>query len=285
MAISISKAYVNTFENNVRHLVQQKTAKLMDTVQTVHVTGKDHNWERLGLLEAQVKAAGRVATPKQDAPWSRRVSLNKTYHIGTTTEQEDLVQMLVDPNSNLTMTVANGMKRKQDDIIIAAATGNALDGDGANNALPAAQIVDQTGNEISSGIVAGIQTKFMDNHIDPDTMKYAIVPPSAVETLMNNTKSTSADYVQMKALQQYGIVNNWMGFNWRISTRLLQPDNATISCLFYTKQALGLQVNRPITARVAEDQTQSFNHVIYAFQTLGAVRVEDEHIIQLKINK
>lgn len=285
MAITIEKAAVNTFENNVRHLVQQKQAKLTDTVQMVHVTGKDHNWERLGTLDAVTKSAARTDTPTQDAEWSRRVSLVKTYHMGTTTEQEDPTKMIVDPNSNLTQVIAAGMKRKQDDIIISAATGNALDGDGANHALPASQIVNKTGKPISQEIVADIQTMFMDNHIDADTPKYAIVPPSAVATLMKLSAATSNDFVQANALQQYGIVANWMGFNWMTSTRLLQPNGTDVDCLFYTKQAIGMQVNMDIRSKIAEDPTKSFLWRIYAMMTSGAVRIEDEHMIKLTILK
>ncbi len=285
MAITIDKAYVNTFENNVRHLVQQKQSKLTDTVQTVSVKGKDHRWERLGLLEAQKKSGARRATPVSDAEWSTRVSLPNTYDVGTTIEQEDPVQMLIDPQSNLSMAVSSGMKRKQDDIIIAAATGNALDSDGQSHALPPSQIVNERGKEISTEIISGIQTMFMDNHIDVDMQKYAIVPPSAVETIMNMTKGTSNDFVQANALQQYGIVNNWLGFNWMTSTRLLNPTSQTVSCLFYTKQAIGRQVNRDISTRIAEDPTMSFMLRLYAFMTEGAVRVEDEHIIKLDILK
>ena len=56
-----------------------------------------------------------------------------------------------------------------------------------------------------------------------------------------------------------------------------------ISCLAFTKRALGFQVNRDITAKVAEDPSLSFAWRIYAAMTMGAVRTEDEHIVHLKV--
>ena len=135
MAITIDKVYIQTFERNVRHLAQQADTRLRRFVTEKATDGQKHNWERLGSGEASLKAAARVATPTSDLPWSRRVSLAQTYHMGETVEQEDVVQMLIDPNSNVSAAIANGMKRKIDDILIAAATGAALNGDGTTSTL------------------------------------------------------------------------------------------------------------------------------------------------------
>lgn len=286
MAISISQAYIDTFENNVRHLAQQKQAKLRGTVQERSVQSESHNWERLGTLSASTKSSARTATPEQDATWSRRVSVPITYHIGTSTEQEDPVQMLVDPNSNLTRAISAGMQRQFDDVIIDAATSTALDGDGASNALPAGQTVGDGTGQISFDMITEIQEKFMANDIGPEVPKVAVVGPTQVRKLMQLTQMTSRDYVDAKALQDLnstGIVPNWMGFTWIISTRLNAPGVGELSCLFYTQDALGLQVNKDITTRVAEDPSISFAWRLYAHMTIGAVRVEDEQIVEAHV--
>jgi len=282
MAITIQNAYVQSFEENARYLAQQKVSKLRGKVMEKSVTSEKHNWERIGTLDAALKSSARVATPEQDAAWSRRVSLASTYHIGTTTEQEDIVQMLIDPNSTLTRAVAMGMNRQVDDIIIAAATGTALDGDGNNVAFPAGQQLGDGLSAITFGAITEIQEKFMDNEIDPDVPKCAVVSPAQVKVLMQLTEQTSADYVHREALQKLsstGIVPNWMGFTWIVSTRLLSPSASAHNCLFFTEQAIGLQNNKDITARVAEDPSISFAWRIYSHLTMGAVRVEDEHIV------
>ncbi|REK56684.1 MAG: hypothetical protein DWQ49_09950 [Bacteroidetes bacterium] len=286
MAISISEAYIDTFENNVRHLAQQSQAKLRGTVQERSVQSESHNWERLGTLTASQKASARVATPTQDATWSRRVSVPSTYHIGTSAEQEDPVQMLVDPNSNLTRAIAAGMQRQIDDVIIAAATGTALDGQGVNQAFPAGQVIGNGTASITFDTVTQVQELFMQNEIDPSVPKCFVVGPTQVRKLMQLTQQTSADYVDAKALQTLnstGIVPNWMGFTWIVSTRLLVPAAGEISCLAYTMDALGLQVNKDISTRVAEDPSLSFAWRLYAHMTLGAVRVEDEHIVHVHL--
>lgn len=282
MAITIDSAYIQTFENNVRHLAQQQETKLRSIVQEKQVSSENHNWEIMGLLEASEKITARQATPEQDAAWSRRVSLAKTYNIGTSSEQEDPIQMLVDPNSNLTRAVAMGMKRKMDDVIIAAATGTALDGAGAAQAFPAGQKVGDGTAKISFDFVTEVQEKFMSNDIDPSVPKVAVIGPKQVRKLMQLTEQTSGDYVGKQALQQLnssGIVPNWMGFTWILSTRLLAPAANELSLLFMTQDAIGLQVNRDVSLRIQEDPSISFAWRIYSHMTCGAVRVEDEQIV------
>lgn len=282
MAITIDKVYIQTFERNVRYLAQQADTRLRRFVTEKATDGQKHNWERLGSGEASLKAAARVATPTSDLPWSRRVSLAQTYHMGETVEQEDVVQMLIDPNSNVSAAIANGMKRKIDDILIAAATGTALNGDGTTSAFPAGQVVGDGTGVISIDNILEVQEKFYKNDIDPDESKVMVISPTVQRKLMSLMEVTSGDYQNSKALAT-GMLPNWMGFDWVVSNRLLIPAAGQISCLAFTKRALGFQVNRDITAKVAEDPSLSFAWRIYAHMTMGAVRTEDEHIVHLKV--
>ena len=282
MAITIDKVYIQTFERNVRHLAQQADTRLRRFVTEKATDGQKHNWERLGSGEASLKAAARVATPTSDLPWSRRVSLAQTYHMGETVEQEDVVQMLIDPNSNVSVAIANGMKRKIDDILIAAATGTALNGDGTTSAFPAGQVVGDGTGVISIDNILEVQEKFYKNDIDPDESKVMVISPTVQRKLMSLMEVTSGDYQNSKALAT-GMLPNWMGFDWVVSNRLLVPVAGQISCLAFTKRALGFQVNRDITAKVAEDPSLSFAWRIYAAMTMGAVRTEDGHIVHLRV--
>ena len=282
MAITIDKVYIQTFERNVRHLAQQADTRLRRFVTEKATDGQKHNWERLGSGEASLKAAARVATPTSDLPWSRRVSLAQTYHMGETVEQEDVVQMLIDPNSNVSAAIANGMKRKIDDILIAAATGTALNGDGTTSTFPAGQVVGDGTGVISIDNILEVQEKFYKNDIDPDESKVMVISPTVQRKLMSLMEVTSGDYQNSKALAT-GMLPNWMGFDWVVSNRLLVPVAGQISCLAFTKRALGFQVNRDITAKVAEDPSLSFAWRIYAAMTMGAVRTEDEHIVHLRV--
>jgi len=279
MAISISNVYIQTFENIVRHLAQQKQARLRMCVDERGVSSEKHNWERMGSNVAVAKTSARIATPENDSSWSRRVSVATTFHVGDTVEQEDPIQMLVDPQSNIAYSLAMAMKRAQDDSIIAAATGNSLDGAGAAVVFPAGQKIGNGLGVFSFDGVTAVYEKFMNNDIDPEETKYMVIGPTQLRKMQQLTEYTSSDYVNIKSLATNGFVRSWMGFDWIVSTRLLAPAGGEISCLAFTKRAIGLQMNRDIAVRVAEDPSISFAWRVYCYGTWGATRVEDEQIV------
>lgn len=275
---TVSQVYVQTYERIVRHLAQQQESRLRPFVSERGTGGVNHNWERLQKVDASQKTTRNQDTPIANAGWSRRVSLAKTYDVGDLTEPEDIVQMIVDPNSNLAYGQGMAMRRSFDDEIIARATGTALDGDGGSNALPAGQIVGDYTTKISLDIVTQVAEKFMDNDIDPSEPKVFVVSPNQQRTLLQIAEATNNDYAY-KALQD-GIVRNWMGFTWIVSTRLLHPVAGQTTCFAMTKRAMGLQVNKDIWAEIAKDPSKSFAWRVYCAATFGAVRVEDEHLVQ-----
>ncbi len=280
---SISNVYIQTFENIVRHLAQQRQARLRATVDERAVSSEKHNWERMGANAATEKTSARIATPENDSDWTRRVSIAKTFHVGDTVEQEDPVQMLVDPQSNIAYSLAMAMKRAQDDSIIAAATGDAMDGAGAPVTFPPSQVVGDGTGVFSFDGVTEVYERFMQRDIDPEEPKVMVIGPTQLRKMQQLTEYTSSDYVSIKALATHGFVRSWMGFDWIVSTRLLAPGAGEISCFAMTKRAIGLQMNRDIAVRVAEDPSISFAWRVYCYGTWGATRVEDEQIVHWQL--
>jgi hypothetical protein len=178
------------------------------------------------------------------------------------------------------------MNRSWDDLIIAAATGAALDGDGASVNFPAGQKIGDGTGVISFDMITAVQELFMQNDIDLSVPKVFVIGPTQVRKLMQLTEQTSADYVQAQALQMLyntGIVPNWMGFTWIMSNRLLSSGAGKLSCLAYTKQALGLAVNQDVFTRIGENPERSYMIQVFAQYTAGAVRIEDEHIVHVEV--
>jgi len=255
----------------------------MTTVTAKSVQSAAHNWERVGPTDFSEKTTARQATPENDTPWSRRVSQPKTFDNGDTIEQEDIVQMIVEPKSVLTQNLAMGSNRNKDDVIIAAATADALDGDGNLNVFPVSQEVGDYSAAISLDLINAMDEKFYENDIDADEPKCVVISPFQRRTLLGLLEVTSGDFQGDSMALRNGYLPNFLGYDWIVSTRLLNPVAGQVDCLAYTQKALGLQMNRDFNARVAEDPSKSFMWRVYGFQTLGAVRVEDEHIVRLKL--
>jgi Phage capsid protein len=287
MAANISNVYISTFERTLRHLAQQPITKLRPYITERATNGKDHAWERLSQASAVLKAAGLVATPSTGGAYSRRLSITQTYHAGDNTQQEDIVQMLIDPNSNQAMSLAMAIRRQWDTSILTAATGPSTDGAGVAVPYDTANQQIVAGSQITFDLVTQVQERFLDNNIDPDVPKVFVIGPKQVRKLLQLTEQTSADYVNREALMhlsQSGIVRNWMGFTFIMSTLLNitvgTPD--TIDCVAFTKQGLGMNMNRDMLVRVAEDPSQSFAWQIYCQTVYGVTRTEDEHVVWLQ---
>lgn len=281
---SIDNAYIYTYENNVRHLAQQGVSRLRQFVSERPEGGINHHWERLGAGTASQKTSARTATPVEDLAWTRRVSVAQTWHHGSTSELEDPVQMLVDPNSNIAKAQAMAMRRAVDDIIITAFDADALDESGAAVAFDSVitqTIGDGTG-AFSTSFVKDVLELFYTRDIDADVPKTMVIGPKQARLMFDEDEVVSRDY-QMKQALASGYLPNYLGYNWVISTRLPSPGAGEIYCFCFTPFAIGLQVNKDITALVAQDPGLSFAWVIYSYLVMGAVRVEDEHIVRIHV--
>ena len=285
MGASVDAVFINTYERTVRHLAQQSVTRLRPYVMEKSVQSEGHNWERLGHQEAIQKTARLDDTPSQNYPWSRRKSVPETWHTGDDTEQEDVVQMLVDPNSNIAQAQGYAMRRAHDDSIIAAAVGDSRDGEGNVVPFDTDQEIGTTGapENVTFDLVTAVTEKFMDNDIDPDTRKVFVVSPFMARKLLQLTEATSGDYNAVRPLTSKGYIESWMGYDWIVSTRLLDAGAGNKYAFAMTRKAVGMQMNRDISVRIAEDPSFSFAWRIYAFSTFGSIRVEDEHLVRCAI--
>jgi hypothetical protein len=284
MAFTISAAMVKTFEDNVRHLAQQKESRLRAWVQEKDKTSSVHSFKRIGQQTLAAKVGRRVATPTNDSAWSNRVATPSPFDGGDTVESEDAAQMIINPTSEITTAFGYAVRRQYDDIIINAAFVNALDETGAVNAFPAAQIVGDYNGEMDFTVASAVNALFLKNNIDPEEPKCFVIGPNQARKILHETRATHGDFVGMATqLVNGGFVKQWMGFSWIVSNRLLLPAAGQVDCIAMTRRALGLLVTEDLFVRVAEDPSQSFLTRVYTKLTAGAVRVEDEHIVRVKM--
>ncbi len=285
VAPAIDSAFIEEYEAICRHLAQQGDNRARPHVTEVSSGGEAYNFDRLGPSDATEKTGSRVNTSDSyaDEDWSRRVAQPRTFFHTLTVEHEDKVQMLIDPENAYATNQAMAMRRQYDDLVIEAATGTALDGEGVSNPLPAGQIVGDGSNPISFDAITEIQEVFLSSDIDMDVPKVAIIGPTQIRKLLQLTEQTSADYVAREALLDlaaHGVQLGWMGFRWILSNRLLDGGTpGEIECLFFTKKAIGLAVNMNMMTRITENPELSYMIQVFAQFTAGAVRVEDSDIV------
>lgn len=290
---TILQVYLDAFRDNIRHLAQQETSKARGWTDQFSAEAETGNWDRLAPADAVPKTR-KMATPEGGRVWSRRIAVATPYNDAEVVESEDPSLMIADPNSNIVQSLGYSMGRQMDDIIFAAAVGNALNSvrasDGTNTptnvALPAAQTVGDGTGAMSFALATDALQVFNENDIGLEMDRVCFIGPQQVKELMNLTENTSADYVNAQALQTLnssGVVSNWLGATWIMSTRLPIPTTGQRSCIMMTRRAMGFHIPQDIETFMDRDPSLSYAWRPYCQFTAGAVRVEDEHVVEIHV--
>ena len=139
---------------------------------------------------------------------------------------------------------------------------------------------------MSYDLVTEVTEKFMANDVDPDEQKVFVIGPAQARKLLQLTEATSGDYNAVRPLTSQGYIESWMGYTWIVSTLLNDDEGAgnETNCFAMTKKAVGLQMNKDIWVRVAEDPSVSFAWRVYCAATFGAIRVEDQQLVKCVVS-
>jgi len=286
---------VDAFQANVRHLAQQEMSRLLPYCDKDSQGAETNQWDYLSSGDMSAKSDDTASTGNETGrTWSRRQAVATPFNDHELIDTHEINQVLVDPKSKINQSLGMSAARRYDDLLIAAATGtvNVQTRSGGDitqtaTALPAGRIIGTGAEAMSFDLVAQTQRLFMQSDIDPSVPKVAVVGPQQVYEMLNLTEQTSGDYVNRQALQTLnatGIVPNWMGYTWIMSTRLTIPTTGERYCLFFCDQdALGLHVSEDITGYCQQDPSRQYAWRPYIELTAGAARLEDSRIAVLHL--
>lgn len=277
MANTISNAFVQQFKANVYQLSQQRGSRLGNKVRLEALTGDTHNFERIAAVAAQTKPSRHSTTPVLDAPHSRRKVSPVDKEWGDVIDREDKLRLLITPDSEYAIAGANALGRAKDDLIIAAALGNATDGAGASVALPAGQKLALAATFNLDQILTGQQTLNL-AEVDEDG-RTIVFGAKQLKNVLGVAAFTSADYNTVRTLMS-GRIDAFLGFDW-VRTARLTLTLTTRSCFMFQRMAMGLAVNEDMFARIAERPDLSFATQVYCRMTMGSTRIEDEGVVQM----
>jgi hypothetical protein len=98
-----------------------------------------------------------------------------------------------------------------------------------------------------------------------------------MESLMNSTKATSADYNTVRALAT-GNLDSFHGFKFVRSERIGTDSNSDHKVLFYAKSGLKLAIGADISGRISERDDKNYATQVFASMTIGATRMEETKV-------
>lgn len=311
MSFEVTESFVQQYRDNVVQLSQQKGSRLRNCVRVeADIVGLNYYYERIGATAAAMKIARHSPTPLISTPHSRRRVSMVTYNWGDLIDNDDKLKLLIDPQSQYVIAARNAFGRIIDDIIIDAMLYTSYAGTDGQTAVtfPTTQYVADTainndstldsgttdGGHMSPQRLRAIKLLFDQADVDPDEERFAVVPPTAINSLLSHVQVTSADYNTVKALAE-GAVDTYMGFKFVMSNRV--PIVGTPSALghtfaavsgstngdrlnmFWARNGIGLAIQEDVLARVAERPDMNFATQVYMEMVMGATRVEEARVV------
>ena len=293
MSFEVTTAFVQQYSGNVQHLVQQKGSRLRRAVDIENdITGKTAFFDQIGSVAARRVTQRHGDSPLNNTPHARRRVALWDYDTGDLIDKVDKVRTLIDPTNAYAVAHANAMGRGMDDEIITAAFATAYTGEDGSTAVtfPAGQQIavnswtygtgsGNAGLTISKLIEA--KTLLDEAEADEDEQRFIACSGKQIANLLATTETTSADYNTVKALVE-GRINHFMGFDFIRTQRLLTDSNSYRRVMAWNKSGIRLGIGQDIRARVTERSDKRFSMYAYYCMTIGATRMEEEKVVEIK---
>lgn len=281
MTSTIEQHFVKQFSANVWMLSQQKNSRLLSTTRIETLTGEEAYFDRIAKTAAVKRVTRHGDTPLIEVEHSRRRVAPEDYEWATLIDRQDKLKMISDPTSSYSMAAAAAMGRAMDDVVIAAALGVAYAGKSGTTAvsLPAGQQIAASATGLTLAKLLSAREK-LDAAEVMDEERYFLVSAKQMTNLLGTTEITNADYNVVRALVS-GSVDSYLGFKFIRTERLPVNGSGHRQCIAYQKQGLLTGLAQQPVARIEERADKSFSNQVYYSMSLGAVRMEDESVVQI----
>ena len=285
MSSQITTAFVEQYSSNVQLLSQQKGSLLRNAVRVESQVGKNAFYDQVGSATAQKRLSRHADTPQLDTPHARRRVSLVDYEYADLIDDQDKVRTLIDPTSPYSQATAFAMGRAIDDEIISAAFGTAYTGEtgSTSTTFPAGQVVAVGSPAEGLTIAKLVEAKQLLDEANVDTTlpRYVAVAPEQLADLLNITTVTSSDYNTVKALVQ-GEIDTFLGFKFIVSTRLSSESGVNRRVIAWAEDGLLLSIGKDITAKIDERADKGYATQVYYAMSIGATRMEEEKVVEIK---
>lgn len=282
MSFTIDQAFVNQYNDNILLLSQQFQSRLAQHVTLkAGIVGEAATVERLAPTEARIVTSRHEDSPLISTTHSRRWLTASTRDWGELIDKEDEVRMLISPSSSYVRDGIAALERAKDAVIAAAATGSSKSGkDGSSSvALPSAQKIAVGGTGLTLAKIVETAEKMNNAEIPPEGRVF-VHGARQLSNLLNDSTITSALYNEVRLLMS-GQVRDFMGFTWVRYERLPKVSTSRF-CFAFHPQYLTLGLFQDNQSRITERADKRFSMYVYMWNVLGAVRTQEEGVVEVE---
>lgn len=293
-SFQITENFVNQYEANFYTLAQQMVARFESYVDVVSgIVGQSKSVERVGKTEAYDITTRHGDTQYVNSPHSRRWIDLQDKGWADLVDELDEIRLLVDPTSAYPRMGMAALNRAKDDVIYAAVRGSARTNSGTT-ALPAGQKIAEGGTGLTLAKLLAAKELMDSAEIEDDATAGATGQGSTTQgaaarvlvcsskqltNLYGTTEIKSVDYNSVKALAE-GAINTFLGFKFIRSERLAKSSTTRFAAA-WAKKAVRLGIGKDIVTSLDKLPTKNMSVQVYARMAIGAVRVEDEGVVEI----
>lgn len=285
MPKGIENHQVVQFTANVELLLQQKSPRFYGLVNEGQYTGKAAQVVlQFGEVEMEPLAQNQWKDPTawSDVEHHQRWVLPSDFAVSLPLTRQDQVRMIADPRSPYAENVRAAYSRKYDDLVIAAAVGQAKTGpyeSMTEEGLPAGQIVAADAKGLTINKLLTVREIMDAAENDPAEERFIALSSRQVSELLNTTEVKNADYNTVRALAQ-GQVDTFMGFKFVRTERLIK-NTGIRQCFAWAKSGLHVGKWDDLTVKIDERADRNYVWQVYARATMGATRTQENKVVRI----
>ena len=286
MSFQITENFVQQFGTNFKILGQQMSSRYAAYCQAEpNIVGTSKTVERLGKTDAYDIESRHADTKYVNTPHSRRWLDLQDKAWADLVDELDKIKMLADPTSPYTALGVAALNREKDKIILAAARGSARI-NGGSIALPSGQKIAQGAAGLTLDKLNAAREILDAAEVDVDDTtgqgaptRVIAVSARQLTNLLNTTEIKSVDYNNVKALAQ-GQLDTFLGFKF-IRSQLVPKVGTSRFVLAWSKGSVAFGTGMDVTTSIDKLPTKNLSVQVYARESIGAVRTEDEGGVEI----
>lgn len=279
MSKYLSAAAKTEFDNEVKHAYQTEGSGLRNTITLrTGVVGDTYKFRKMGKGMANQKATSADVTP-MDISHDLITCTLSNWNAPEYTDIFDAAEVNFDEQKELAKTVAMALRRREDQLIIAA--------------LDAATSLAGTVTEDIGGTNSGLNvdklrrgSRYLNDQGVPMSDRHWLLKAEDLETLLGETETSSSDFNTVKALVN-GEIDTFVGFKFHlIESRdeggLPAGSSSEHMNFAYHKDAVGLAVGLDLRTEVnyiAQKTSWLCNGILKA----GAVVRDTKGVVDIQV--
>lgn len=314
--MTVNQLWINTYESNLQILSQQMVSVCEGIVKMGDINSEFKYFPRVGSVSMTANTTANQLTSYSLPTHSVRSVDFTQFDVALYVDKKlDVSRMLLDPTSAYVKLGVAAWKRKIDEVCIAAALGTAFDGKtrGTSTVFPTAtRTIDVNyidGNPVGAGNGTGTWTNRAQSGFTlakilkareltlasygleaGDRLNCLIGPAEETELMgipefKNRDFSEGIPFDRQMIYQPY--IGTWLGIDFYRSTLLTETDPAAASnhyrsCLMFPTSGLGAYIGNNLEVQIRENPERRMVPTIYIAGGLGAVRIEEEKMVEIR---